>query len=101
EWMCTLPVYPLQGQHHPLPRPYTLVCGKNDPQAVHGVLHVIGQVRVLADRVEPELLLAVTQRLMIGLVRRVDELVLLRELSCRRRRAVMKADAVGLRVAVD
>jgi len=64
-------------EHYHLPRSHRLITGKRYPQTVHPILHVIGKIRIVCDRVEEESLFAITQLLVIRLVAQVDPLIFL------------------------
>src|SRR3954447_14073134 len=92
---------PFRFERHDLPGPNALIGRQDDAEAVHRVVHVIGQVDVVADRAQEERLLAIAQPLVIRLVFGADVLVGLDELVGGVERRAMQPETVRLGVAVD
>src|SRR3954470_5697176 len=84
----------LQG--YDLPRPDALVGGKDDPQAIHRIVHVGREIEVLPDGAEQILLLAVAEPLVIWFILGADQLVGAYEPVLRVDLGVVQAKAVRL-----
>ena len=57
-------------QFDSLPLVDAILSGQDDPKAVDRSLHGLGQIQVLLNRLQEEVLLAIAERLMAGLVLR-------------------------------
>lgn len=74
---------------------HRLIGGEDNAEAVDGVAHMISQVYVFANCLEEVRLLTVTEFLVVGLVRRVDNFVFSKRIAASVKRGMMYENPVS------